>query len=430
MKDVFTSYIAQGFALFGNFVGGVIAARLLLPVGRGELGQVMLWPMLLSSLGAFSIGDAIIYFAAGQRANMPRVIASAFAIGAALSVVLVPGGYFLLPYLNAGASPEVERISELFLVYIPLGYAGFYAICAFQAIHRFELWNFLRALLSWAYAGLAVAFWLTHEASVPAFAAASLLANLAVFLTGAVLLHRIGALGFRPDRGLIKHMIGYGARLHLGNLLALASQRLDQVLITQWLPAAEFGFYLVAMSVYLSATGLVTLLGSLLFPKVAAAEDDAARAEAMGPYLRLALILSLGGGLLLLVLAPWLMIWIYGAAYHPTVGAVQVFAIGVAPSAGKSLLSQAFKAIGQPKTIIAAEAAALAASAVALVILIPLFGIVGAASAFVLAQTVGFAVLAIALRRRLGMAILPLFTPSLNDFSLAARWLREMLGVR
>jgi len=428
MKDVFTSYLAQGFALLGNFVGGVIAARLLLPVGRGELGQVMLWPMLFSSLGAFAIGDAIIYFAASHRVALSRVMASAFAIGTALSVILMIGGYVALPYVLADASPDMLRISEFYLIYIPLGYASFYVICAFQAIHRFMLWNGLRALLSWAYAALAILFWLTRDYSVAAFAAASLLANFAVLVAGAAALQRMNALGFRSDLNLAKGMLGYGARIHLSNLLALASQRLDQILITLWLPPAQFGFYLVAMSVHMSTTGLVTLLGSLLFPKVAAAEDDKARAEAMGPYLRLALILSLGGGLLLLVLAPWLMVWIYGAAYEPTVLSVQVFAVGTAPTAGKALLSQAFKAIGQPRSIILAEGAALAANAIALVVLIPVCGILGAAIAFVLAQALGFAVLAAALRRQLGMAILPLFTPSRRDVSFVAQQLKNVIG--
>ena len=226
----------------------------------------------------------------------------------------------------------------------------------------------------------------------------------------------------------MKRMIGYGAPLHLGNMLALANQRLDQILVTQWLPAAQFGYYLVAISVYLSATGLVTLLGSLLFPEVAAAEDDAARAAEMGRYLRLALALSLGGGLLLLILAPWLVILIYGKAYHPTVAAAQVFAIGIAPSACKSLLGQAFKAVGRPRTIVAAEFAALVTVAIGLVLLLRPLGILGAATAFVLAQTSGFAVLAVAVRRQLGVAPLALFTPSTSDISFVARRLKDMVG--
>ena len=124
MKDIFTSYFAQAILLLANFVGGVLAARLLLPVGRGELGQAMLWPTLIAALGGFSIGDAIIYFTAGRRVEAPRVIASALAIGAILSLILVLGGLAALPRLYAGTSPEVRSTADFFLLFIPLGYAA------------------------------------------------------------------------------------------------------------------------------------------------------------------------------------------------------------------------------------------------------------------------------------------------------------------
>ena len=93
MKDIFTSYIAQAIALIANFVGGVLAARLLLPVGRGELGQAMLWPVLIAGLGGLSVGDAIIFFTASRRAAAPRVMGSALGMGAISSLALIPVGF-------------------------------------------------------------------------------------------------------------------------------------------------------------------------------------------------------------------------------------------------------------------------------------------------------------------------------------------------
>ena len=102
-------------------------------------------------------------------------------------------------------------------------------------------------------------------------------------------------------------------------------------LITQWLPAADFGYYLVAVSVYTSACSLITLLGSLVFPKMAAAENDAVRAEVLGRYLRLALTLAVTGGIILLLVAPWLITLVYGRPYLPAAGVLQILAVGIAP---------------------------------------------------------------------------------------------------
>jgi len=428
MKDIFTSYFAQVIILLANFVGGVLAARLLLPVGRGELGQVMLYPGLIAALGAFSINDAIIFFTASGRAAAPRVIGSAFGIGAALSLALMAAGFVALSYVDVNASPEVRRITVFYLLFIPLGYASGYVVSACQAHRRFDLWNLLRALMSLTYAAIAVVLWLTDEATVAAFAAAMLLANLAVFVTGAVLLRRLGQFSMKPDVGVMKRMLGYGFRIQIADLLTLANYRVDQIVITLWLPTADFGHYLVAVAVYGSASGLVTLLGSLAFPKVAAAENDAARAETLGRYLRLALALAVSGGLVLVLVAPWLITLIYGKAYLPASGAVQIFGAGIAPAACKYLLAQTFKAVGRPLTIVRAEGIALCANVAGVIILVPTFGILGAALSLALAQTIACAALMIAVRRQLGVTLLALFTPSAGDISFVTRRLREILG--
>ena len=430
MKDIFTSYIAQAIGLLANFVGGVLAARLLMPVGRGELGQAVLWPVLIAALGGFSIGDAIIFFTAGRRAAAPRVMGSALGVGAILSLALIAAGFVVLSFVNFGGNPAVRSISQWYLLYIPIGYAAGYVVNACQAHHRFDLWNFLRILVSLAYAAIAVVLWLTNEATVAAFVTASLLANLTVFVTGAILLRRLGMFGVRPDLGLMKRMFGYGARLHVGALLTLSNVRLDQILITQWLPAADFGHYLVGISVYVSACSLVTLLGALVFPKMAAAENDAVRTEVLGRYLRLAVALSVMGGIILIIVAPWLITLVYGRPYLPAAGVLQILAVGIAPTTSGYLLAQAFKAIGRPLTIAWAESISLATCAIALVILVPALGILGAAISVVLAHTAGCVVLAIAVRRQIHAALIPLFTPSASDVSFVIRRVKEVLGRR
>jgi len=339
-------------------------------------------------------------------------------------------GFAALPELTAGASLEVHRAATLYLLFIPLGYAAFYAVCAIQGLRHFAFWNLLRVLVSCVYTVFALCLWLTDDVSVMSFTAAALLSNLSVFATGIYLLRRVGAFGLRPRLAVTKELVVYGAKLHVANMLALANQRIDQILVIRWLLPADFGYYLVAIAINNSAMTLVILLGSLLFPKVAAAESDAARAEAMGPYLRLALMLSLSGGVLLFLLAPWLVTLIYGKAYHPAASAVQVFALGTAPGALKSLLTQTFKAVGRPRVIILSELLDLVVTALFLVVLIGPFGIVGAAAAMMLGQACGFVVLAAAVKRQLGMALLPLFTPSARDFALIAKRLRELRAPR
>ena len=84
---------------------------------------------------------------------------------------------------------------------------------------------------------------------------------------------------------------------------------------------------------------------------MAAAENDAVRAEVLGRYLRLALTLAVTGGIILLLVAPWLITLVYGRPYLPAAGVLQILAVGIAPMTSRFLLVQTFKAVGRPLTI-------------------------------------------------------------------------------
>lgn len=429
MKDIFTSYVAQFTTMLSNFVVSALMARLLLPEGRGELGQVMLWPTLIAAMTAFNLSDSIVFFMASKREDPSRVMGSAFTLGLVASLASCAFGFFVaLPLLESHLGPEARIAGYVYLLYVPLGYWGSFVVAAFAGQMRFDIWNALRALVSVSLAIYGVLLWLTGEATVLGFAAAALASNLTVLILGAVLLTKRGWLGIAPARPVMTGMFLYGIKLHIGELLALANQRIDQILITQWLPTSAYGYYLVALGVSGSATSLIGLLGQLVFPKVAAAPDAAARAETLGRYMRLAVVLAVVGSISLYLLARWLVILVYGQHFAPAVTSLQIFAFGMGPIACRILLAQTFKACGRPKLIILAELIAFAANAVLLAILIPRFGIVGAAISLVVSQTISCIVLVVAVRARLGMALLPLFSPSTVDVRFVVGWLRTLMG--
>ncbi len=426
MKDIFTSYLGYFVLTVANLLMGVMTARLLLPVGRGELGQVILWPTVIATLGAFSIPDAVIYFTAQRRAEPREVLGSAFSVAALVSILLCGVAYAITPGIFAAMPAEVRLAAYIFVLYIPISYFGTYIVTMFLGLMRFNQWNLLRVLLSIVSLGYAAAVWLLFGASVLGFASSVLLANLTISTLGALLLARQGSFGIKPRLALMKRMLGFGALMHVSDMLAMANQRIDQILITQWLPTQDYGYYLVALAVWLASSGLVVLLGQLAFPKVAAEVETAAKIQALGRYMRLAVVMALLGTLALLVLAPWLITLVFGAPFRPAVPVLQILSLGVAPYACRVLLSQAFKALGRPKPIIFAEGLTLAAEALGLAILIPRFGIAGAASMFVLGQTLDCLVMALALRNWLGIGLRPLFVATTEDVRFVMARLKEM----
>src|SRR5262245_15359733 len=111
---------ANGAILLLGTIGGILAARLLGPTGRGELAMIMLGPTALATLGNLGISQSLTFFTAQQPARRHVLFSASLALAVAQSVVLGGIGYFLLPLFLSGHPPAILFWARCFLLFIPL----------------------------------------------------------------------------------------------------------------------------------------------------------------------------------------------------------------------------------------------------------------------------------------------------------------------
>jgi len=99
--DISVSFATTAYIQALNILTGLLAARLLLPEGRGELAALMLWPGLVCELGGLALSDALLYRLASGAATPRRLFAAMVWLAAGLTIVLVPIGVALLPHVMA-----------------------------------------------------------------------------------------------------------------------------------------------------------------------------------------------------------------------------------------------------------------------------------------------------------------------------------------
>src|ERR1700704_5083986 len=117
MRALLVTLLTTGGAQLANLISSVLAARLLLPEGRGEFQAAWLWPTTIAYLVLFGLNDAVLYFSA-NRSEKPRdVFASGLAIGAVLSLVAAAITYFVaIPWAYQGYRPEVRQLATLMML--------------------------------------------------------------------------------------------------------------------------------------------------------------------------------------------------------------------------------------------------------------------------------------------------------------------------
>jgi O-antigen/teichoic acid export membrane protein len=426
MKDVSVSFVATGLIQVANIATGLLAARLLLPEGRGELAEIMLWAGLIVEFGIIGLSDALLYRAATGATSPRSLFAAAALITAVLSVVLVAAGFAIEPLVINDSARTLELALAYLVPFVPLYLSALFVATIFQGQLDIVTWNLLRGTVALGYLlFIGIAWWSGH-ATVEGFAIANLIGTGLALALGLLLLARRGWIGWRTEPGTLRGLVIYGAKVHAGELLNSARQKIDQALVALWLPHAELGLYVVALTVANGPLILAQTLGNLAFPKISNQTELGGKTVVFGRYLRFTLAVTIACTAVLLPINPWLIPLLFGQPFAPAATVANIMLLGLPAASAKILFMNALKAWDRSLVIVKAEAIGLTAAALSLVLLLPSFGIIGAAWSLVVANLVATAVMAGSLQRSLGLPVLALFRPTADDWTLATDLLRRI----
>ena len=403
-----------------GLVSGVVAARALGVDGRGQLAAVILWPAVLASVGELGLPTAFVYLSASQRRTTRELARGILPLVVLQSLVLYLVGFPLILTVLGSYSTYVRGSALGFLVvYAPLYLLVRYLIALNQGEGRMGVFNLARVLIPSAYAALLVALLLLGVVGVRVFAGAygvSWVVAATFILLASSSDIRSGTLRPRVDLAMAKSAWSVGYRTYFGSLGPVDNLQLDVLLTTALLGASEAGLYFVATS----ATALVrtwgTTLGALSLPRVAAAGTRQEALAAMSLFVRGTIVLSGMFALVLFVFAGPLLRLVYGEAYVPAAVLIRILAVGMLAASVRYVLGDGLRGLGRHTRATQAEMLGWLAGGLALLVLLPQWGIKGVAVAVsvsyvtTLVVVLGFAI-------RLGAHPARLLMPTLKDIT-------------
>jgi O-antigen/teichoic acid export membrane protein len=433
MKALIVTVITTGVLQLANLASGLLAARLLLPEGRGALAVAILWPSTLAYLVLLGLNDAVLYYSANRREPPRDVFAAGLWIGlGAAALAMVAGWAVVIPFAYASYPAATRELATLLLLLIPLHILGLVFQEMLRGHHRMAAWNALRVALGIGYVVFILAALGLDAATVTGFGVAYLLSHVPPVALAVLMCAGAGWAGWRLSAGTAKRLLRYGARIHVGSVVSMLNGRIDQMLVAGALSAAAMGLYVVAVTVSQVTATLANSVAMVAWPRAAAA-SDADRPAVIGRYLRLTLALMIATTAVLYAAAPWLLGLLFGSAFVAAAPIVRILLLGALPIAIKEFFLLAFKAYDRPLAISKGELLTLAINAALLAALVPTFGLEGAATAYVAGRWIALLYLAWLMRRDLGLRLTPLLTPTRDDVGRLADGARRGLkavGVR
>jgi O-antigen/teichoic acid export membrane protein len=382
-------------------IGGILSARLLGPTGRGELAAALVWAATLSVIGTLGLPQALTYFTASHPADVGDIFATAMVMLVAQSLGTLAVGYLAIDIISRYQPLPVESI-RLYLLSIPFTLLTTYLNTIAQGLKRFTLFNAIRIASS---AGYIISLFLAgmlgqHRAK-----------DIIILLLVSSITIAIGGLYFflreiKPKGNFhwqqTHRLLGYGLRSYWGSLSWMANGRLDQFVMSMsaFINLNALGEYAVAVSYSSVLFPLSGAFASTLYPRVAGGHKTDAPYR-ISKVLKLNLFLTGMGAVLLSVLTPLLIPLLFGSNFTSSIYPAMILLLGSVFLGCNYVLSDGLRGMGHPLITSIGETAGAGMTVLGLILLLPTFGIIGAAWVSVISYAVVFLILMFGYRRKI-----------------------------
>jgi O-antigen/teichoic acid export membrane protein len=393
---------ATVFSIVGNAAaacGGLVGARYLGPALKGDYAAAMAFFAVGLVLGELGQQAAIVYYVAhdgGRAADYVRTSRNIMLVTGSLVAV---AGVLLAPLLADGRSNETLAIRILFLS-SPIAFVDGSFTYALQAqnIRRWMVALVVQPITYLIFIVIGAASGWLDLISAALIVAGSLLAQAIV---AAAFCQHEGLLHGRHDRVLGRRVIVYGTSQLLTTTPTTVNTNLDQLILSQTVPIAGLGQYALASSLTTIATPLVGPIGMVLFPRLAAGHESGSRSRLV--QRRAVLVTVAVSGVVMLALAATagtLVPLAFGHRFRPAVELIWIMAPAGVFVCVNRVAADLLRGRGRPLSAALAQGVGAVLTIAMLAILIPAFGVVGAAVTTSVTYGVTSVVMILALTRK------------------------------
>jgi O-antigen/teichoic acid export membrane protein len=406
-------------------------ARILGPQMRGEFALILLWSGLFSTLVSFGINDGLGYFAGAEKGQRWKYLCTASTITAVLGMSFLVPAVLLVPHLMKTCSREA-----IYLGMFSIGFSVFF-VPQFMAAQSFlqgsglirylNLINLSNGLL---YLFLVLAIWIffprgPHDLVLTT--AAYICTFLILCFISAIFLVRVKKrepeasrekyLSIRPRE--TKNLFTYGGPVTLANLVNQASAKLDQIFLSFLVAPHLIGFYAVALSTAVGVTGSALTVSTIALPRITNAGGEKEKGSVIRKLFLSYFYSAIPIFLLTLIAVPYLIPALFGDEFTGAIDVSKIILAGMIFAGANQLGVAVLKALGLPRCTMMCRILTLALLAISLTILIPGYGVIGAAWAIIFSNVITGVLIMLLIGRTVKIKVADMVIPKKEDLKIA-----------
>lgn len=361
-------------------VTGILTARLLGPVARGELATVILWPTILSNLGLMGCNWVLAREVAmdSRRERDWAVVGVAVGLGTALLFLFA--GYFLIALLLPSDRAYLLPVARLALLLIPIDILNQVLLAVEHGRMRWRRYNLLRLSFFLFYLILIGSIAVTRDAQVRWFVSAFLASHL---MTATLRLwfqrESLAAGKLRIDG--CRHLLRAGVPYFGATISNLVSLQLDTILVVSLLNTEAAGIYAVAAAFANGQSSLGDALGITSFAVLSNETNTRSQEKIITETFRQSALVLCSAGLALSCLIPFIVGPLFGFEFSRAVRPAVILALAASSMASANILNQGLRGAGRPLAGLVSQLFGAGVLALAALFYLRGFGLIGIAFA-------------------------------------------------
>lgn len=419
IRNVKLVFGTNALFLLCSVVTSILSAWALGAEGRGELAIVTMFPFVCVLIAGIGLPFAHRYWIARKPHWSSEIVTFTVVFCIIISIGTIGISELVIPPYVGERSAEVMWLLRLFLLNIP--------VLLFTEMFR----GILEGAKCFGWIGAArisfiapqaigyLAFWWFDTLTL---AMAVLIITVAQILCLLVML--AGTLReLRPRLSwnwkIIKREISYGIRSYPGIVTEYGVLRLDQVLLAGMASSFLIGLYMIAVALAEITATLASSVADVLMPEVAGSRDKENSTALLGKSMRLTFYAHILVLIPLMIAAPYVLNWVYGEEFVAATAAFRVLLIASVLWSAGLIATSGLNGFGFPGLSTVARLASAVVTVGTLLLLLPLWGIMGAAISSLLGYGTMLVVAMYWLRRKRGNKIWAALRPQRDDFSVS-----------
>ena len=390
-SNIGATFVRQIISAALGLLSTAIIARVYGPEGNGILAVALLLPSMLSTFLNLGVAPANVYHLGSAQITVRQLL------GANLRIFLLLG----MVGLAIGAATLVWKADQLFpgvspfvlwfaLAAFPIGLLNGYLISVFQGLQQFRPYNILAITQSVALLVLVAALAVLGSREMALLVGAQVVSQLIVLvLTIRWLMPLVEpkASGEVPE-DFVRKTLGYGWKAHLSNILAFVNYKADVFLTNLFLGPVAVGVYVIAVALAEQLWLISKAVSTVLLPRLSQLSSDEEERKQLTPLIaRWVMLVTFCSGLMLAAVGGPFIAMVFGSDYSDALLPLWILLPGIVLTSASRVLANDIAARGRPELNMYSSVVVVFVNIVGNLILIPIYGLAGAAAATTFAYT-------------------------------------------